>query len=127
VKIFGIGVDVVEIERIAAAIEKSGERFVKRLFTEGEREYCEKQKVPAAHYAARFAAKEAISKSFGTGIGASLRWLDMDIIRLESGQPRLLLSGAGKQFAAEHGISDVMISLSHARTSAVSNAVAIME
>lgn len=125
--IFGIGVDVVEIERIAAAIEKSGARFVQRLFTEGEREYCEKQKFPAAHYAARFAAKEAVSKAFGTGIGASLHWLDMDIIRLESGQPELVLSGAGREFADRHGITEVKLSLSHARTCAVSNAVAITE
>jgi len=123
--VFGVGVDVVETERIASAIEKTGEAFLKRCFTEGERAYCDPQKFAAAHYAARFAAKEAIAKAFGTGIGKDLGLLDMDIIRHDSGQPELVLSGAGKAFAERHGITEVKISLSHTRKYAVANAVAI--
>ena len=95
------------------------------MFTEGERPYCERQKRPELHYAARFAAKEAVAKAFGTGIGKDLGWLDMDITRLESGEPELVLSGAGKAFAERHGITEVKISLSHTRTCAAANAVAI--
>lgn len=124
--IFGIGVDVVEVERIAAAIERQGEAFVKRVFTDGERAYCEGQKHPEQHYAARFAVKEAVAKAFGTGIGRDLSLLDMDIIRLESGRPELVLSGGGKEFAGRQGITGVKISLSHTGSCAVGNAVAII-
>lgn len=123
--IFGIGVDVVEIERIASAIGQSGEAFVKRVFTDGERAYCEGQKHPQQHYAARFAVKEAVAKAFGTGIGKDLSWLDMDITRIESGRPELVLTGSGKAFADRQGITGVKISLSHARNCAVGSAVAI--
>ena len=70
--IFGIGIDVVEVERIEKSIAEFGERFVERVFTQEERAYCESQKRPAIHYAARFAAKEAVAKAFGTGIGKEL-------------------------------------------------------
>ena len=76
--IFGIGIDVVEVERVESSIAEFGERFVSRVFTEAERAYCESQKRPAIHYAARFAAKEAVAKALGTGIGKELSWLDME-------------------------------------------------
>lgn len=124
-KIFGIGIDVVEVERIASSMAEFGERFATRIFTERERAYCDSQKRPEIHYAARFAAKEAIAKAFGTGIGKELGWLDMEIIRKESGEPSLLLTGAGKDFAELKGIAEVKISLSHAHHYAAANAVAL--
>lgn len=124
--IFGIGVDVVEVERIAALVEKNREVFVKRLFTAGERLYCDAQKYPALHYAARFAAKEAISKAFGTGIGKDVGWLEMEIFRSETGAPKVRLTGNTADFAARHGISEVSISLSHERNYAVANALAVV-
>lgn len=124
-KIFGIGIDVVEVERIGSSMAEFGERFATRIFTENERAYCNSQRRPEIHYAARFAAKEAIAKAFGTGIGKELGWLDMEIVRKESGEPALLLSGAGKAFAEEHGIAEVKISLSHAHHYAAANAVAL--
>ncbi len=126
-RIFGIGIDVVEVERIGSSMAEFGERFANRVFTEAERAYCDSQKRPELHYAARFAAKEAVAKAFGTGIGKDLGWLDMEIARKESGEPHLALSGAGKAFAEAQGIVEVKISLTHARHYAAANAVALVE
>jgi holo-[acyl-carrier protein] synthase len=123
--VFGIGIDVVEVERIASSMAEFGGRFAERIFTAGERAYCEAQKRPELHYAARFAAKEAVAKAFGTGIGKELGWLDMEIVRRESGEPALVLSGGGKVFADARGIVEVKISLTHARHYAAANAVAL--
>ena len=124
-RIFGIGIDVVEVERIASAIGRHGEPFLARLFTSSERKYCEGQKKPTLHYAARFAAKEAISKALGTGIGGEAGWLDLEIVRDPSGAPKLVLSGAAAEFAKREGITDISISLTHAREYAAANAVAV--
>ncbi|MEP2777314.1 MAG: holo-ACP synthase [Luteolibacter sp.] len=123
--IFGIGIDVVEVDRIEAAIEKQGDLFLNRLFTQREREYCCRQKRPALHYAARFAAKEAVSKALGTGIGKSAGWLDMEVLRGESGAPTMIFSGNAAAFLEEHGIAAVQVSLSHAKEYAAANAVAL--
>ncbi len=124
-RIFGIGIDVVEVERIAAAIERHGEPFLVKLFTPNERAYCEVQKKPALHYAARFAAKEAVSKALGTGIGGQAGWLDLEITRDPFGAPKLALQGSAADFARQNRISEVQISLTHAREYAAANAIAI--
>lgn len=126
-RIFGIGIDVVEIARLARAIERHGETFLGKLFTAAERSYCDSRKFPAPHYAARFAAKEAVVKALGTGIGAQAGWLDLEITRSESGAPRLGLTGAAAEFAAAHGISEIRISLTHTREYAAANAIAVWE
>jgi holo-[acyl-carrier protein] synthase len=123
--IFGIGIDVVEIERIATAIERHGESFVAKIFNQAERDYCESRKHPAMHYAARFAAKEAVSKALGTGIGANAGWHDIEVIRDEAGTPKIRLSGAANAFAQQHGITTIHISLSHSRDYAAANAIAL--
>ena len=125
--IFGIGIDVVEVGRIRSSMEEFGEAFAKRIFTPAEREYCESQKRPALHYAARFAAKEAVAKAFGTGIGKDLGWLDMEVVRRDSGEPEMVLSGAGKAFAETNNIREIKISLTHAEHYAAANAVAMAE
>ncbi len=125
--IFGIGIDVIEVERIEEAVNEFGERFLERVFTGEERAYCVAQKRPAVHFAARWAAKEAVSKAFGTGIGDVLSWRDMEITRLISGEPALVLHGGGREFASGHGIEQVKISLTHARNYAAANAVAITQ
>jgi holo-[acyl-carrier protein] synthase len=122
--IYGTGIDIVEIERIDHAVLRHGESFLAKLFTSAEREYCDAMPRPSIHYAARFAAKEAVAKAFGTGIGRDVGWLDMEIIRDASGRPSLRLTGPGKRFAAEKGITSVHISLSHAKDHAVASAVA---
>jgi holo-[acyl-carrier protein] synthase len=124
-RVFGIGIDVVEVERIASAIERHGEPFLAKLFTSNERAYCELQNKPALHYAARFAAKEAVSKALGTGIGGQAGWLDLEITRDPSGAPKLVLQGAAADFAHHNGITEIQISLTHAREYAAANAIAI--
>src|SRR5256714_15455882 len=111
--VLGIGVDMVEVERIQHSLDRFGERFMKRVFTEGEIAYCISMKFPARHLAARFAAKEAVSKAFGTGIGKSMGWKDIDVRRKPSGEPYLVLEGGAKKLAEERQVSKLSISLSH--------------
>jgi len=125
-QIFGIGIDVVEVDRIASAIERYGDSFLAKLFTVDERAYCDGHPKPAMHYAARFAAKEAISKALGTGIGGQAGWLDLEIVRSAMGAPKLQLHGNAAEFARQNGILEVQISLTHARDYAAANAVAIL-
>src|SRR3954469_1713329 len=111
--VVGIGVDLVEVARIQHSLERFGERFLHRVFTEAEIEYCKSMPHPARHFAARFAAKEAVSKAFGTGIGKSMGWKDIDVRRKESGEPYVVLEGGAKKLAEERGVSKVSITLSH--------------
>lgn len=124
-RIHGIGIDVVEVERIGSAIARHGEPFLARLFTDAERNYCAAQKRPELHYAARFAAKEAVSKALGTGIGGEAGWLDLEVTRDPAGAPKLVLHGAAADFAKQHNIPEIQISLTHAKEYAAANAIAI--
>ncbi len=126
-RIFGIGIDIVEVERIASAIERHGESFLAKIFTPGERVYCDASKNPAIHYAARFAAKEAVSKSLGTGIGGNAGLHDMEVIHDALGAPKIRLSGAAQAFAGERGISEIQISLTHTKQYAAANAIALAD
>ncbi len=122
-RLIGSGVDIVEIDRIEEAVERFGERFLRRIFLDAERAYCESRKRPAAHYAARFACKEAVSKAFSTGIGAQIGWRDIEVVREPSGQPRLVLHGRGAEMAERIGVDAGSISLSHCRDYAVAHAL----
>jgi holo-[acyl-carrier protein] synthase len=121
----GIGVDLVENARIEHSLERFGERFLHRVFTEGEIEYSKSMKYPARHLAARFAAKEAVSKAFGTGIGKSMGWKDIDVRRKESGEPYVELEGGAKKLAGERKVSKVSVTLSHTEHHAM--AMIVME
>jgi holo-[acyl-carrier protein] synthase len=121
--VLGIGVDIVETTRIEHSLERFGERFLHRVFTADEIAYCQSMKYPARHFAARFAAKEAVSKAFGTGIGKTMGWKDIDVHREGSGQPFAVLHGGADQLAAERNVSAVWISLSHTDHNAVAMAV----
>ena len=123
--ILGIGIDIIEVDRIAKSYERVGDRFLNRILLAGEIAYCLSHKVPGPFLAARFAAKEAISKAFGTGIGAQLGWQDMEICRKESGEPYVVLHGGGEKLLKERGARMVLISLSH--TQAHAAAVAVLE
>ncbi len=125
--LIGIGIDVVEVSRIKSSLDEFGERFQTRIFTESEREYCQKQKRPELHFAGRFAAKEAIAKAFGTGIGKEIGWLDMEIIRKPSGEPDVKLTGSALKFAESKGVQQVKVSLTHAKHYAAANAVIMGE
>lgn len=111
--ILGTGIDVVETKRIADSIERFGDRFLHRVFTEGEIAYAKSMKFPHLHLAARFAAKEAISKAFGTGIGRELGWRDLEIVREATGAPRVQLHGRAEAYAKARGVVTVHVSLSH--------------
>jgi holo-[acyl-carrier protein] synthase len=122
--IVGIGVDLVKIDRI----EKAGNNhpgFLERVFTEKEREYCERKKYPAQHYAARFAAKEAILKAFGTGMTSGMRWTDIEVLRGDGGGPIVNISGAARDLADLKGVKQVLLSYSHDEGYAVAHAVLI--
>ncbi len=123
--ILGVGIDLIEVARIRASFQKFGERFLQRILRPEEIAYCLLHKNPAPHLAARFAAKEAISKAFGTGIGAELGWQDMEIVRKESGEPAVRLHAKGLRLLQERRGSKVHISLSHTEQHAT--AVAILE
>jgi holo-[acyl-carrier protein] synthase len=117
--ILGIGVDLVECARIQHSIDRFGDRFLHRVFTDGEIEYSMSMKFPARHLAARFAAKEAVSKAFGTGIGKAMGWRDIDVRKKPSGEPYLIFSGPAKELATTRGATSALITLSHIEHHAV--------
>ena len=111
--VIGIGVDLVECARIQHSLDRFGDRFLRRVFTEGEISYATSMKFPARHLAARFAAKEAVSKAFGTGIGSNMGWRDIDVHKKPSGEPFLVLTGGAEELAKMHGVTKALITLSH--------------
>ena len=123
-ELLGLGCDVIEIERVRGVLERQGERFVQRVFTEEERAYCFSHKAPDLHLAARFAAKEAVSKAFTTGIGAELGWRSISIYHGSRNEPLVRLDEQGQALLAQVGATHVFVSLSH--TALVAMAVAAL-
>lgn len=123
--IHGIGIDVVEVARIATSLEKLGEAFLARVCTAAERDYCMAHPEPAIHLAARFAAKEAVAKAFGTGIGKHAALVDIEVCHTAAGAPEIVLHGAAAAFAKDQGICRVLVSLTHTAQYAAANAVAV--
>jgi holo-[acyl-carrier protein] synthase len=123
-ELLGLGCDVIEIERVRGVLERQGERFVQRVFTEEERAYCFSHKAPDLHLAARFAAKEAVSKAFTTGIGAELGWRSISIYHGSRNEPLVRLDEKGQALLAQVGATHVFVSLSH--TALVAMAVAAL-
>src|SRR3954465_9220723 len=107
--VLGIGIDLVETQRIEHSLDGFGEPFLHRVFTDGEIAYCQSMKYPARHFAARFAAKEAVSKAFGTGIGKSMGWRDIDVRKKPSGEPFVILDGGAKSLATDRNVRGVWI------------------
>lgn len=124
-RVLGIGVDLVEVERIERAVARH-EGFVPRLFSPREAERCRDYSHPAVRYAACFAAKEATAKALGTGM-RGFSWREVELLAEEDGRPRLVLSGKAKELAASLGISDVLVSVSHTRDMVVVVAQAVGE
>ena len=114
------GIDVIEIERIERAVARWGNRFLRRVYTEGEIAYCRGR---AQNLAGRFAAKEAASKALGVGI-RTLSWRDVETIRGPRGKPQLRLHGKAARIAAELGLSGLEVSITHSRTDAIAVVVA---
>jgi holo-[acyl-carrier protein] synthase len=123
--VVGLGTDLAEISRIARSIERFGQRFLEKVYTPGEIEYCMRKKAFAESFAARFAAKEAGAKALGTGISRGVSWQEFEVRRAPSGKPSLHLSGRAAQLAAELGTVRMALSLTHSRDFAM--AVVIME
>jgi len=112
--IVALGLDLTEIERLAATAEKRGARFLERIFTPGERAYCERRAARRmVHYAGRFAVKEAVMKALGTGWAGGVRWRDIEVERAPGGPPRLCLHGASAEIARERGIERWHVTITH--------------
>jgi holo-[acyl-carrier protein] synthase len=111
--IIGSGVDMAEVSRIRAAIDRYGERFVRRVYTEREIAYVERKANRFERFAARFAAKEAGMKALGTGWRKGVRWQDFEVANLPSGRPTLLLHGEARTIAAALGVKQISLSLTH--------------
>jgi holo-[acyl-carrier protein] synthase len=117
--VIGIGVDLVECARIRHSLDRFGDRFLQRVFTEGEIEYSMSMKFPERHLAARFAGKEAVAKAFGTGIGKAMGWRNIDIKKKSSGEPFLVFSGPAEALATKRGVTSALVTLSHTEHHAV--------
>lgn len=124
--ILGVGVDIVEIDRMRQMLETSGERLISRIFTEGESRYALARAEPALHFAARAAAKEATYKALsGNHLARAVGWREIEVSLRDDGAPYLLLHGRAQQRATEMGVSRALISLTHSKSAAV--AVVVLE
>jgi holo-[acyl-carrier protein] synthase len=126
-EIVGIGTDIVECVRIARMIEHHGELFLRRVYTPLEIRYCQARKRATEHFAGRWAAKEAILKCLGTGWQKGICWTDMEVRNEKTGSPKVLLEGAARDRAAELGVKDILLSISHCRAYATAHAVAVSD
>jgi holo-[acyl-carrier protein] synthase len=124
-EIVGIGTDIVECLRIGRMIEQHGELFLRRVYTDREIRYCQTRQRATEHFAARWAAKEAILKCLGTGWRRGLNWTDMEVRIEAGGKPQVLLCGGAKELAQVQRVGDILLSLSHCRAYATAYALAI--
>jgi holo-[acyl-carrier protein] synthase len=123
--VLGLGIDLAEVSRIRALLEKSGDRFKQRVFTEGEISYCDSKADPALHFAARFAAKEAASKALGTGFSEGIGWQDIETTNSGNGAPSIVLHRAAAQRAQSMGVATMMVTLTHTAGMAAASVVAV--
>jgi holo-[acyl-carrier protein] synthase len=121
--IVGTGIDLTEVPRIAQSIQRFGDRFLHRVFTEGEIRYCESKANRVERFAARFAAKEAGMKAIGTGWSHGVRWRDIEVCRQPGGRPTIAFHGKAAEFAAKLGVAHVALSLSHTPEMAIAQVI----
>ncbi|HKA00930.1 MAG TPA: holo-[acyl-carrier-protein] synthase [Candidatus Solibacter sp.] len=121
--IVGSGVDLAEVPRIRASIERYGARFIQRIYTPAEIAYVERKANKYERYAARFAAKEAGMKAIGTGWRRGVRWRDFEVANLPSGKPTLKLYGVAAQFAERLGVRNVALSMTHTAETAFAQVI----
>ncbi len=122
-QLISIGTDIIECVRIAQLIEKHGEVFLQRVFTQREIQYCSSRRAANQHYAGRWAAKESVLKVLGTGWAKGIHWTDIEVFNEISGAPLVKLSGKAHEIACERGIRNVQITISHCRAYATAFAV----
>jgi holo-[acyl-carrier protein] synthase len=121
--IVGTGIDIAEVPRIAQALNRHGERFLHRVYTEGEINYCDSKANRIERYAARFAAKEAAMKALGTGWNHGVRWRDIEVSRLPGGRPTIKFHGKAAEIAARLGMTNVALSISHTSEQAIAQVI----
>jgi holo-[acyl-carrier protein] synthase len=123
--IVGHGIDLVSIERIAQLMQTHGEHFLNRVYTTKEQEYCLSVRSSSARLAGRFAAKEAVAKCFGTGMRDGMRWVDIATLPDKLGKPEVVLTNRAAEIAAERGIAQILISITHTDTDAMASAIGV--
>jgi holo-[acyl-carrier protein] synthase len=121
--ILGTGIDIAEVHRIRESVERFGDRFLRRVFTEREVRYCEKKVTRFESYAARFAAKEAGMKALGTGWSHGIRWRDIEVVRPQGQRPTLQFHGEAAAVAAKLGTKNIALSLTHTAEQAVAHVI----
>ena len=121
--IVGTGIDIAEVPRIESSIARFGDRFLQRVFTKAEREYCESKANRVERYAARFAAKEAAMKAIGTGWNHGVTWRDVEVCRQPGGRPTIAFHGKAAEFAAKLGAVHIALSLSHTAEYAIAQVI----
>lgn len=124
--VMGIGIDLVENERMRKTLRRWSRSFKDKIFLPRERSYCDTRAEPWNHYAGRFAVKEAVSKAFGTGVSEYIGWLDIEVVRdRKTGAPSVRLSAKGGKLAKKRGVEQILVSLSHTRHYAVAQALLV--
>lgn len=126
-RIIGVGTDITETDRIGRMIERHGELFLNRVYTDDEVLYCRDRKQYIQHYAGRWAAKEAVMKTLGTGWAKGVGWRDIEVVSQKSGAPVIAIHGGAKVVADELGITQILITISHCRAYATATAIALGE
>jgi holo-[acyl-carrier protein] synthase len=121
--IVGLGIDIAEVGRVKAAIERYGETFLRRVYTAKEREYCERFKNKYERYAGRFAAKEAAMKALGTGWSRGVRWVDVEVVREKGGRPTIKLAGEAGHVADSLQVKNISLSITHTADQAFAQVV----
>ena len=125
--IIGLGFDATEIPRIASTISRYGDRFTRRIFTDGEIEYCMRRRFPEIHFAGRFASKEAGMKALGTGHSQGVLWRDIEVVRRPGGPPQLQFHGGAARRLAKIGGRTAQLSITHTDTLAFAQAIILGE
>jgi holo-[acyl-carrier protein] synthase len=121
--IIGTGVDLVEIDRFRKVIERLKDRFILRVFTANEQQFCNEHRDPVPHFAVRFAAKEALFKALGTGWAKGVTWLDVEVRRERQDAPTMVLRGEAQRLSVSMGASKVHLSLSHSDQWAIATVI----
>lgn len=122
--VLGLGTDLIEISRVQQSLDRFGERFLQKVFTDIEVEYCQRKKHAAESFASRFAAKEAGAKALGTGISRGISWKEIEVRREPGERPTLHLSGRAAERALSMGVRNIQLSLTHSRDVAMAVVVA---
>jgi holo-[acyl-carrier protein] synthase len=121
--IVGLGIDIAEVDRIERAIRRYGQRFLKRVFTAAEIDYCQSKANVFERFAGRFAAKEAAMKAIGTGWRRGVKWRDFEVVREPSGRPILRISGVAAGFAERLGMKRALVSITHTAAQAIAQVI----